>query len=108
MGYADKAARMDAEVDIHLGDSISYSIGGAPAVTILGFVIDAHPDSDMGLTAHDGFPLRKRVKVNRADVPSPTRADRIVADRLGDGVFRPRTPKPEVAGRYYIFEVERV
>lgn len=108
MSYAALAARMDAEVDTRLGDSISYSINGAPYASIQGFITDADPGQDLAATGLDPLPKRKRVKVARTVIERPSTADRLQADLLGPGVFRPRTSKPRVDGRYWIFDVERV
>ena len=108
MDYAAFAARMDAEVDTRLGDPISYSIAGGPFVMIQGFVTDADPGEDYSASSIDPLPRRKRVKIARAVVAKPDKVDRLTADLLGPGVFRPRNGKPRIDGRYFIFDVERV
>ncbi len=99
---------MDAEVDNRLGDSISYSIAGGPFMPIKGYVVDADPQDDFSGQPMDTLPRRKRVKVARALVPNPTTRDRITAPMLGNGTFRPMGNRPRIAGRYHIFDVERV
>jgi hypothetical protein len=107
MDYAALAARMDAEVDTRLGDSISYSQRGAPFRPIKGFVTDADPGQDLSAAGIDPLPRRKRVKVAIASVAEISTQDRLQADLLGPGIFRPRVSKPRVDGRYWLFDVER-
>lgn len=108
MDYAAAAGRMDAAWDDRLGDTIFYSVGGAEEVEIKGLVLDPDAQDDFASGSLDELPQRKRVKVSRAVVPSPSRADRLRADLLGPGRWQPTSKKPRVAGRYFIFDVQKV
>lgn len=109
MAFEDLATKMDAQVDIRLGDSIMYSRdGGGSYARVMGWVIDADLGSDDAPVGLDMMARRKRVKLAITTVAAPDRNHRIQAAKLGPGVFRPLNNKLRVAGRYNIFDVEKV
>lgn len=110
MSYAEKAALMDAEVDDRLGDSIFYSFTGAHYVELKGFVIEVDQGDEYGGVALDPQVRRRRVKLSVAKLGGrkPQQSDRIKAEMLGEGVYRPSVGKVATAGRYWLFDVVKV
>lgn len=106
MSWDDLADRMDALVDDKLGDALSYSQGGAPAATVMGFVLDY--DAVDGVPSLDTLGKRMRIKVNKTLVPVISRNDRIAHWKLGASTWRPEVDKIETQGRYWLFDIQKV
>lgn len=87
--YEELEPTMDAQVENRLGDSISYSLAGAPPKIIRGFI---NIFTDEG-AIEGGDPIKKRwyVEINRTLLPRPpSNADRITHPKL-DGTYKPST-----------------
>lgn len=116
MSFAAAAARMDAEVDARLGDSIFYQQGGEPLPDepIKAFLIFPNQGDDEGAAYDELAARRPRLKVARAQIPTVTMNDRIwggdelTAAQLDNVKWRPTSKKPQVGGRYVIFDLQKV
>lgn len=112
--YAAAAAMMDAGVDSYLGDSIMYSIAGAPAVPLKAFLIDpADSEYDLADAPVSTVGRRLRLKIGIDKVAAPSSLDRITVDPvhphplLVGATWRPTARRPTVNGRYWIFDLEK-
>lgn len=116
MSYGAAAARMDAEVDERLGDSIFYQQAGEPLPEepIKAFLIFPNQGDEEGGVYDELAARRPRLKVARAKIPNVTMNDRIwggdpETEAMLDGVrWKPTSKKPQVAGRYHIFDMQKV
>lgn len=106
MDFASLAARMDAQVDARLGDSISYRRPTDPQpVDMKAFLIFGEP-GDGGWTGRDQAKGIVRMKISRALVPDPSKHDRITSPLL-DGTYRPLGGDPVVEGRYWLVDLQK-
>lgn len=109
MDYAQAAAKMDAGVDLHLGDSILYSTtGGATYEAIKGFAIPVDEEADYENRKIQGGPRRWRLKIATTKIARPDPDHRIKCDVVGEGVYRPANRVPSTQGRYYVFDILKV
>lgn len=105
-GYAEHAARMDAEVDERLGDDIQYKRPGDPAfVDLKAFLFFDEPDEGTG--ARDSAKGKATLKIAKA-VRKPHMDDRVKSPLLGDRVWRPIGRDPATAGRYWVTDLQPV
>lgn len=102
---------MDAQVDRHLGDSITYKVANVAVqdeggnATIPAFLILESDDGGIsGIT-----PLSRRwlVKVAKRYVPVMKMSDTIESPKL-DGKYRPMANNPTSYGAYWVAEIQRV
>jgi hypothetical protein len=104
--YATLAAKMDAQVDNRLGDSISYKREeDADYLTVKAFLVFDAADS-VGYAPRD--PVRQIVRLKIAkSVRTPKMSDRIRSPLL-DGTYRPINGTPLTAGRYWLADLQKV
>jgi len=91
-----------------LGDTISYAQTPAAAKDIQGFVIDETMTPTMD-ELDEPLGQRKRIKVQKVDVPVVSVRDRFSHPRLGAGLFKPGAAitDPDTGGRYWLMDVEK-
>jgi hypothetical protein len=108
VGFTQDAADMDQSVDQLLGDDLLYKAAGMSLyVPLLGFATT--PEQALGFGEIDVVSTTRRIKVSKLLVPTPSRADRWKCPEvLGDNVFQMMTEEAQTAGRYWIFDVQRV
>jgi len=103
--FEDVEAELDAQVENHLGDSISYSRNGEAPVIIRGFVLSNSDDDNVGGT--DPQKLRWRVQINKSRLPEPpTTRDRITHRRM-PGIWKPTNGTIIADGRDWFFDLQR-
>lgn len=92
-----------------VGDTISYARAGAAAVEISGFVIDEIAGAEGYAELDEPVGQRKRIKVQKIDVPVVSLRDRFSHPRLGTGLHKPgaAVTDPETGGRYWLMDVEK-
>lgn len=105
------ADRLRAEADTRLGDSILYAVNGATGgdfVAMKARLMEAEPPA--GWEPRDEMQGGWRLKIAKALVAKPSKADRIQCDPiLGAGLqYRPTAKDPVDAGRYWFVDIERV
>lgn len=107
MGFTEDMAAVDDDVDTYLGDDILYKAAGTSTyASINGFIAIA--EEALGIGEIDPARLTKRVKVQRLVVPSPLAADRWQCEALfGPGTWSMTNAEPQVAGRYWVIELQR-
>lgn len=95
---------MDAQVENHLGDSISYRVAGSdpalPPVTMLGF---------LELTIDDTDAMRRRweLQISRRYLPTgPKRGDVFTSPRL-DGPHKLSQDTPTLDGDAWLFNIQK-
>lgn len=104
--WAPYAALLDQTVDAEVGDTISYSVNGAAAVPMDGFII--FEEDVFGTGGIDEIKPRTRLKISKALVPAPRQADRLTCvARLGAGTWRPSNNAPTTQGRYWLVDIQR-
>ena len=91
-----------------VGDTISYARAGAAAKEIQGFVIDEVPNPGYD-EIDEPLGQKKRMKVQKVDVPVVNLRDRFTHPKLGTGTFKPgaAVTDPETGGRYWLMDVEK-
>lgn len=103
--WDEAAAKMDAAVDEHLSDTISYALDGATFVDMPGYVVVF--SEGLGLGEIDPtLGSRNRVKIAKSLVPEVLLTHRLRHEKLGAGTFRPAGENPDEQGRYWIFDVQ--
>jgi len=109
--FAAAVAKLDAEADSRLGDSLFYDAGGAQASDpVFGFFSDPAEIALEGLdTPLDQVGTRRRLKIHRSIVSTPVRSDRIRSDHpLLDGqTWKPTNWRPITNGRYWLMDLEQ-
>lgn len=107
MGFSEDMARTDGLVYSMLGDDILYKAAGTSTyLAIKGFPDIA--DTAFGIGEIDPGRLTRRVKVSRADVPTPSSGDRWqCATLLGAGTWSQTNTEPVVKARDWIIELQR-
>jgi hypothetical protein len=98
--------KVDAIVDDRVGDRISYSIGGAPATMLPGFVITVNAPRNLE-DFDEILGTAKRVKIAKRLVPKPNLEVRVEHPKLGAGKFRPIGDEPDEDDRYWLFDVQK-
>jgi hypothetical protein len=111
MSWDDLAAKMDADVDTVLGDTILFSAdAGSSWSSENGFVLSASMTNGI-IGMDEPLGARMRVKMARDLFGAsglPGRSVRLQHARLGQGTYRPAGGEPEEQGRYILFDVQRV
>lgn len=99
-----------AELDLNaqglnrLGDTISYSINGAPAADVLGFL---YLDTDDALTGTvDPGKVRWKLKIDKP-FPRPRSTDRVMHSKLGPDVYRPMDTTLSDDGNSYLCDLNK-
>ena len=103
---------MDARVDNHLGDSISYSINGVPLEdeagnpTVPGFLnLEADGLSMDGITS---VPTRWTLKLAKQYLPAgPKMQHRVTAAKLDNLIYRPGAFVSSADGAYWLMDLQR-
>lgn len=112
MDFAAAVARLDAEADIRLGDSLFYFTGGLATVTpVKGFFSDPSDLTIRGLDAPiDNVAARIVLEISRDIVAQPSKNDRIRSDNklVAGRVWRPSSWRPVKTGRYWFIGLEKV
>ena len=107
MNFASAAAIMDAAVDAKLGDDVAYASDGVSFQILKAFVIPAEPQDDFTAAPIDELGGRKRLKIRRDLMPEISPSHRIRSDLIGDGTWRPAAKRPDIRGRYFIFDLQK-
>lgn len=104
--FEDLEEEMDAQVEIRLGDAISYTRAGGAPTTIRGFInLDS---DDGGIEGVD--PMRRRwiVSINMSRLPDgPKPTDRLTHKKLRGVMFKPSTGTITNDGRDYFFNIQK-
>jgi hypothetical protein len=104
---------MDAQVDNHLGDSITYSINGVPVErapgnpTVPAFL--SFYGDDGGMTESINPQIQRwRLKINRKYLPAggPSMRHLIESPKLGAIRYRPMAANAESDGEYWICDLQ--
>lgn len=105
-GYAEHAARMDAEVDERLGDDILYKIRGTGAfVAVKAFIYFDEPLE--GPAARDSSKGKAVLKIAKSFC-RPHLDDRLTSPLLEGGEWRPVGKDNATAGRYWVTDLQPV
>jgi hypothetical protein len=105
-GWDALIGRVDAIIDDKVGDRISYSIGGAPASILPGFIITSTAPRNQS-DFDENLGTVRRVKIAKRLVPKPNLTVRVSHPRLGEGQFRPIGDEPEEDDRYWLFDIQK-
>jgi hypothetical protein len=111
--FSVHASLLANEADDRLGDLIQYAINGALGgnyVAIKGrLVANEQPVIPRGFERMDEIQSQWRLRVSAANVPSPTKNDRVQCDAiLGAGeTYRPVAADPIRDGRYWLVGLQR-
>lgn len=103
--YEDLEPIMDARVEDHLGDSISYSRNGEAPVIIRGF-INLFTD-DGAIEGADPIRRRWTVSINKAKLDRPLATDRLTHPKLGPLTYKPSTGTITGEGRDWVFGLQK-
>lgn len=95
---------MDAQVENHLGDSISYKVAGtdpaAPPVIMLGFL-------ELIIDDVDAMRRRWQLQISRRYLPTgPKRGDVFTSSRL-DGAHKLSQDTPTLDGDAWLFNIQK-
>jgi hypothetical protein len=105
VSYEDWAAKMDAAVDQHLGDTVEVSIAGGAFVPRKAFVLEEN--GVIGLDPIDNLAQKQRIKIDKSIVPDPGDTVRFRGAKLGADTWMPCGDVPETAGRYWLLEIQK-
>jgi hypothetical protein len=112
ISFAAAVARLDAEADSRLGDFLFYDVGGIiSSEPVNGFITDPAELQIEGLDASlDNVGKRRRLKISRVLVTTPTKNDRIRGDHplLDGATWKPSNWRPITNGRYWIMDLEKL
>ena len=104
--WTEVAGEMDEIVDEVLGDDVLYAKAGGPFRKIGAFVLWVN---DTGDGDFDELLERPRLKVAKALVDRPARADRIrCGAKLGTTTYQPAGTAPQDQGRYWLVDLQKV
>lgn len=107
-GYAEHAARMDAEVDERLGDDILYKRPEDPEfVALKAFIFFDEPAEDRNIGARDSVKGKATLKIAKS-LRRPHLDHRIKSSLLGAGEWRPIGKDNANGGRYWITDLQAV
>ncbi len=111
MSFAAAVAKMDAQADNRLGDSLFYHRGGLISTEpVKGFITDpaelALAGLDASLETNTG--RRRRLEISRQIVDKPTRGDRIESDHplLAGATWMPSNWLAYRGGRYWLMDLK--
>jgi hypothetical protein len=108
--FEDLRETMDAQVDRHLGDSITYHSAGVLVhddlgnPTIPGFLVDLNDEG--GFDGVQPLHCRWQLKISKRFVPTISMKDTITAAKL-DGTYRPAANNPISGGAYWITDLQK-
>lgn len=111
MDFAVHAAKLSAEADNRLGDSILYGIGaavGGDLVPMKGRIFASESASGFGSIDEPAGGWRLRIAKDK--VARPSLSDRLQCDAiLGEGTtWRPAGKDPIDDGRYWLVDLQKV
>lgn len=95
---------MDAQVENHLGDSISYKVAGsdptAPPTIMLGFL-------ELIIDDVDAIKRQWQLQISRRYLPTgPKRGDVLTSPRLA-GLYKPSQDTPTLDGDAWLFIIQK-
>lgn len=109
--FAAAVARLDAEVDNHLGDFLFYDVGGIlSAEPVRGTFSDPADLQIIGLDAAlDQVGSRRRLEINANIVSQPAKIDRIRSDHplVAGSTWKPLGWLRTRSGRYWLIDLAR-
>lgn len=110
--FAAAVARLDAEVDNHLGDFLFYDVNGIlSAAPVRGTFSDPGDLQILGLDAAlDQVGTRRRLEINATIVAQPTNRDRIRSEHplVAGAVWKPTAYRRTRNGRYWLIDLSKV
>ena len=102
-------ADVDETAEAELGDEFTLAIDGVTFVTIKGFVYPPGSEPQIGFGAIDPMQGKPRVKIAKAVLAQPSKANRLKIPQLADPLttsFRPENWDLIDAGRQWIIDVQ--
>ncbi len=111
-GFAAMVARLDAEAEIRLGDSLFYDANGIAANDpVSGFVTDPFENAIAGIdTPLDQVGQRRRLEISKSIVPVPTKQDRVRSNHamLAGDTWQVTNWRVYRGGRAWIMDLAKV
>lgn len=113
--YEDRKAQMDAQVDRHLGDTITYIVDGAPLEStpgvpgIPGFILLVNADGSFAGTLQGFNPHEQRwkCKVHKRYLPDGPDIRHRIQNRKLTGTYRPAADTIDDDGDYFLFDLQK-